>query len=91
MYPRDYALQRTASMPWWHSGLSCPGHVVRPVVDGLVAVDVPVTDLDVESTTRIRADPGFVVNGRPLTSKVRKGDQVAGAALATIDKCLRTH
>ena len=35
--------------------------------DGLTQVDCPITDLDVEATTGVDADPGFIVNRNQIT------------------------
>lgn len=42
-----------------------------PAIDGLVDVDVAVSDFDVKTAVEISANPGLVVNGRPLAPKVR--------------------
>ena len=46
--------------------------------NGLIKVNITIPDFQVETTIRIGADPGFVVNSRSLTAKVRQGYQVTG-------------
>ena len=43
--------------------------------DGLIQIEVAVSDLDVEATLRTGTNPGLVVDRRPLTAKVRQGDR----------------
>lgn len=38
--------------------------------DGLIQIEVAVSDLDVEATLRTGTNPGLVVDRRPLTAKV---------------------
>jgi hypothetical protein len=61
------------------------------VIDRFIEIDVPVADFDVESAIRVGADPCFEVHGRALAPKIRKGDQVAQAALLTFRKHDRLH
>ena len=41
----------------------------------LVQVDIAIANLEVEPTTRIDADPCFVMNGRALTAIIGQGNQ----------------
>ena len=50
--------------------LPYPGRMVSHT-EGLVEVDVPVTDLQVEAAVRIGADPSFVMDCRSLASEIR--------------------
>jgi hypothetical protein len=43
--------------------------------DGFVQIKVAVPDLDIVATVGVGANPGLVVYRRPLTAKVRKGNQ----------------
>jgi hypothetical protein len=52
--------------------------------DGLVNIDITIPDFQVEAAVRVGADPGFVVNGCPLTAKVGKGYQVSGVTLKAL-------
>ena len=42
----------------------------------LIAIDVAISNLDVEITIRVAAHPGFVVNGRSLASEIGEGQQI---------------
>jgi hypothetical protein len=59
--------------------------------DGLVNIDIPVPDLQVKATIRLGTDPGFVVNGCPLTTKVRQGYQVSRVAFETFGEISLVH
>jgi hypothetical protein len=59
--------------------------------DGFVNIDIPIPDLQVKATIRIGADPGFVVNGCPLTTEVRQGYQFSGVALQTLGEISLLH
>ena len=59
--------------------------------DGLVNIDIPIPDLQVKATIRLSADPGFVVNSCPLTTKVRQGYQVSGIAFETLGEIDLVH
>ena len=54
------------------------------IVNRFVNIDITVTDLKVETTIRIGAYPGFVLNGCALTAEIRKGDQITGFAFLTL-------
>ena len=47
-----------------------PGNVISAGGDWLVKVDVAVANLNVESTVRVGANPGFVVYRRSLTTVI---------------------
>ena len=47
-----------------------PGNVISAGGDRLVQVDVAVANLNVESTVRVGANPGFVMYCRSLTTVV---------------------
>jgi hypothetical protein len=49
--------------------------------DGLIQIEVAVSDLDVEATLRTGTNPSLVVDRRPLTAKVRQGDQITDVTL----------
>ena len=55
--------------------------MVSTIIDRFVEKDFTVPDFDVEATRRVCANPSFVMYGRPLASKVRKGDQLTLLAL----------
>ena len=61
------------------------------VRDGLVQVDVPVADLDVESAVGIGAHPRLVVDSRALPSEVGERDEVANAADTAFRKIRAFH
>jgi len=52
----------------------------RPAHNGLVYIDITVTDLDVVATIGVSANPGLIIDRCPLTAKVRKGDEIARLA-----------
>jgi hypothetical protein len=56
----------------------------RPADNGFVNIDITVPDFEVKAAIRIGADPGLVVNSRPLTAKVRQRHQVSSLALQTL-------
>ena len=53
----------------------------RSAHNGFINVDIAIPDFQVESTIRIGANPGFVVNSCPLATKIRQGHQVSSLAL----------
>ena len=53
----------------------------RPAHNGFINIDIAIPDFQVESTIRIGANPGFVVNGCPLATKIRQRHQVSSLAL----------
>jgi hypothetical protein len=55
-----------------------------PADNGFVNIDVTVPDFKIETAIRIGAYPGLVMNGCPLTAKVRQGHQVSSLALQTL-------
>jgi hypothetical protein len=59
--------------------------------DGLIHVEVAVSDLEVEAAVRIGADPGLEVNGGTLAPEVRKWYQVSGLALLTFREIAEIH
>ena len=63
----------------------------RSTHNGFVNINITVPDFQVETAIRIGADPGFVVNIRPLTAKIRQGHQVSGFALLTLRKVKLFH
>ena len=56
--------------------------------DGLVNIDIPIPDFQVKTAIRVGADPGFVVNGCPLTAKVREGYQVSSVTLKALGETI---
>jgi hypothetical protein len=60
-----------------------------PADDGLVNVNITIPDFQVETTIRIGANPCLVVNGCPLTAKIRQGHQVSRFALLAFRKTVR--
>jgi hypothetical protein len=54
-----------------------------PIVDWLVDIDIAVSDLQVESTLRVGANPGFVLDRGPLAAKIRKRHKVSSIAFLT--------
>ena len=65
--------------------MECPTH------DGFINIDITVPDFQVKTTIRIGANPGLVVNSRPLTAKIRQGHQVSGIAFQTLGKIRLFH
>jgi len=51
---------------------------------GLVQVDIPIANLDVEAAIWIGADPCLIVDGRSLASKIGQWHQVSFATLLTL-------
>ncbi len=49
--------------------------------DGLIQIEVAVPDLNIVATIGVGANPGLVVYRRPLTAKVRKGNQYSNITL----------
>jgi hypothetical protein len=62
-----------------------------PADNGFVNINVTVPDFQVETTIRIGANPRFVVNGCPLTTKVRKGHQVSRLTLLAFGEIELVH
>lgn len=58
----------------------------RAAHDGFIKVNITVPDLKVKATIRISANPGFVVNSRPLAAEIRQGHQGTGVTLLTFGK-----
>jgi hypothetical protein len=63
----------------------------RPADDGFVDIDVTVPDFKVETAIRIGANPGFVMNGRPLTAKVGQGHQISRITLLAFGEISLFH
>jgi hypothetical protein len=59
--------------------------------DGFVNIDIPIPDFQIEATIRIGADPGFVVNSCPLTTKVRQGYQLSSVTLQALGEISLVH
>ena len=55
--------------------MQCSAH------NGFINIDIPIPDFQVESTIGVGANPGLVVYRRPLTAKVRKGNQHSNITL----------
>jgi len=55
--------------------------VQRSVHNGFVNIDITISNLQVEATLGISANPGLVVDGCPLRTKIGKGYQVTTFAL----------
>ena len=55
--------------------LARPGGVHASRGDGLVEIDVAVADLYVEPTGGVDADPGLIMDRRPLAAIVRERDE----------------
>lgn len=56
------------------------------VYDTFVRVDLAITNLKVEMAIGIGANPGLEMNGRALTSEIRKWHEVSVAAASTLGK-----
>jgi hypothetical protein len=65
--------------------------VKRPAYDGFVDINVTVPDFKVETAIRIGANPGFVMNGRPLTAKVGQGHQLSRIAFQAFGEIRLFH
>ena len=52
----------------------------------LIQVYFTIPDLEIVTTVRIGADPGFVVNRCPLTAEIRQGHQYTGVTFLTFRK-----
>ena len=59
-----------------------------PAHDRFVYIEIAVANLDVKTAFEVGADPGLVVNGRPLTAKVREGYQITDLALLTLGETI---
>lgn len=59
--------------------------------DGLIDVEVAVSDLEIEAAIWVRADPGFVVDGSALTAEVRQRNQIASLALLALGQTGKFH
>jgi hypothetical protein len=55
-----------------------------PIVDWLIDIDIAISDLQVESTLRVCANPGFVLDRGSLAAKIRKRHEVSGLAFLTL-------
>jgi hypothetical protein len=65
--------------------------VQRPADYGFVDIDVTVPDFEVKTAIRIGANPGFVMNGRPLTAKVGQGHQLSRIAFQALGEIRLFH
>jgi hypothetical protein len=63
----------------------------RPADNGFVHVNVTVPDFQVETAIRIGANPCFVMNGGPLTAKVRQGHQISRITLLAFGETRLFH
>jgi hypothetical protein len=63
----------------------------RPADNGFVDIDVTVPDFEIEAAIRIGANPGFVMNGRPLTAKVGQGHQISRITLLAFGEISLFH
>ena len=63
----------------------------RPAHNGFVNINITIPDFQVEAAIRIGANPGFVVNRRPLATKIRQGHQVSRLALLTLGETKLFH
>ncbi len=63
----------------------------RSTDNGFVNIDITIPDFQVEAAIRISANPGFVVNSRPLTAKIRQGYQVSRITLLAFRKVKLFH
>jgi hypothetical protein len=55
-----------------------------PVHDRFVNIDISVAYFQVIAAIWIGADPGLVMDGRPLVTEIGKGYQVSVSALTTL-------
>jgi len=62
-----------------------------PADNGFVNIDITIPDFQVETAIRIGANPGLVMNGCPLTAKVRKGHQVSRLTLQAFGETDLVH
>jgi hypothetical protein len=62
-------------------GLADARGVEGAVTDGLLDIQVAVTDLDVETAGGIGACPGLEVDGRPLTAEIGERYEITDLAL----------
>lgn len=65
--------------------MKCPAH------NGFVNIDIAIPDFQVEAAIRIGTNPGFVVNSRPLTAKIRQGHQVSRLTLLAFGETKLFH
>jgi hypothetical protein len=57
---------------------------VRAIIDGLININIAISDFQIESTFRVGAHPGFILNRGSLAAKIRKRHQVTGLAFLTL-------
>jgi hypothetical protein len=48
------------------------------IIDGFINVDVTVADFKIETAFGVCANPGFILNGGALATKIRKWNQITG-------------
>jgi len=65
--------------------------VERPTHNGFINIDIAIPDFQVKTAIRIGANPCFVVNSCPLTTKVRQGHQVSRLTLLAFRKVELFH
>jgi hypothetical protein len=65
--------------------MKCPTH------NRFIHIDITIPDFQVETAIRIGANPCFVMDGCPLTAKIRQGYQVSRVALLTLGKTKLFH
>jgi hypothetical protein len=56
-----------------------------------IKIDITIPDFEVEATIRVGANPGFVMNGCPLTAEIRQGHQVSRLAFLTLGEIELFH
>ena len=89
--PKQRQAHGPKGWPFSVKGLSGAGSVDGPAHNGLVYVDVPIADFDIEPAIGVGAYPGLIVDGCPLATEVRKGHQVSRLALYAPGKYILFH
>lgn len=59
--------------------------------NGLIDIDIPISDFQIEAAIGISAYPGFVMNICPLATKIGQGHQVSRLALLTFGEIRLFH
>ena len=59
--------------------------------NGFVNVDIPISNFQVEAAIGFSTYPGFVLNSRPLATKIGQGHQVSSLAPLTFGEIVLFH
>jgi hypothetical protein len=59
--------------------------------DGLIYINITISDLEIETARGISTDPGFVVDCCALATEVRQRDEVPFLAFLTLGEIILFH